>query len=643
MARTLPGVVQPPDRDKLLEVFARVVPSDYANPLRFGGPGGTEDPAYATFRGMAEQWSCVAEKGTRSTQARFYLPSGLQKDLPASSAALAEAQITISRAGSYDIAVVVEPNAMRLVGPGQREYLNVDRILWYPGEFASRSVQFACEVPGFVGNLDCVGNDDGTLDIDLISIKDQDSERAAIGGSLFFTSQTILEDSGIPDLFIPKDVGLWVRIDTANDATIEGQIRRIISHEAPSVEKPPDSGLFPTRVFLDDFVYQNAIEALQEDNSGATFTNFTIAAASEATNDVPLLPTPVALDDAFYFANSRTFGGVDIVISTAGVGDWTLVWEYWNGAAWQLLPDIDDPSGGFRPVVVGTQEVRWTVPGDWATLISPAGTGITSFFVRARISVFTSQTTAPIASRVAVLSFHPLVTGSTENGTIKWTLLDYETKDDALNLKIVSANAFANGRDDDLYVLGDERGIYRQNNEDDDTFRDRASRLADVVSPNAIISVINRILAPKGFIGEVCDVTLGDSVGAGFSGLFFDVPTSLSPDFLAAFDLYGAGDLFPKNNFFVTQSAQEAYGWFLVKLPYIGDGDFGAFFDEGPVYFDDTTSVYSGPAFSGWFDGEPTIGNACYSAIYSAITEIKAGGVGFTFVRQQELSIPGAC
>jgi len=230
-----------------------------------------------------------------------------------------------------------------------------------------------------------------------------------------------------------------------------------------------------------------------------------------------------------------------------------------------------------------------------------------------------------------------------ENGTIKWTLLDYETKTDALNVEIVAANTFLNGRDDDLYILGDERGIYRQNNEDDDTFRDRAARLADVVSPNAIIRVVNRILAPKGFVGEVCDVTLGDSVGAGFTGLFFDLDPDLAPDLLAAFDLYGAGDLFPKNNFIVTQSAMEAYGWFLVKVPYIGDGDFGAFFDEGPIFFDDVVNLYSGPAFSGWFDGEPVIGNACYSAIYSAVDSIRAGGIGFTLVRQEELTTPGVC
>ncbi len=641
MNNTLKPVAQPPDKDTLLEVFARVVPTDYSAPLETGGPGGTEDPAYATFRGMAEQWACVAELGTKGVQARFYLPHGLQKDLPASSAQLATATVTISRAGSYDEGLVIVPGAMRLAGPGEREYLNTGTIIWYPGQFDSRVVTFVCEVTGFSGNLDCLANEDGTLDLDLIAIQDQDTDRAAVGGSLTFDSQTILEDSGIPDLFIPSDVGLWVRIDTATDPTIEGQIRRIVSHQWPEVESPPGSGKFPRRVLLDDFIFKNLVAASQEDNSGATFTDFTPEASNDTVNDVPLLPSPVEVDDAFYFAHSKTFGGVDIVISTPGVGDYTVIWEYDNGVSFVPLLDISDPTDGFRPTAAGTFSVRWTISSDWAT---STVSGITSFAVRARVSTFTSTTTSPIASRIAALVFFPLVTPATpEIGTVKWTLMDYENKPDALGISIITANAFTDGRDDDLFILGDERGIYRQNNEDDDTFRNRAARLADVVSPNAILRAINRVLSPKGFEGAVCDVMLGDTLGGGFTGLFLDVDASLAPSMMSAFDLYGPGDTFPKNNFFVTQSAQEAYGWFLVKVPFIGEGDFGIFFDEGPLFFDNTVSEYYGPAFTGWMDGEPTIGNACYSAIHNVVTDIKAGGVGFTLVRQESLTIPGVC
>ena len=705
--------------------------------------------------------------------------------------------MTIDRVGPSTDALLIDPGRIRLVfdgGPtlleqGAREYVNAETIEWNPSENTPRTARFVCDAIGFTGNLDFLKNEEtGLLDLDLIAIKDQDQARANVGGSILFGVQSILQDSGLPSIFQPEDVGLYVRIDDASNLTNVGKTRRIVGFEWPEVEIPDGSGRYPRRVFLEDVLRRNTVEVLQDD--GGVFTDYDAQARNEnGTNDVPVLPDPFVVGDALVISFTKTFQGCRIRLDTPGEGDWTVAWEYWNGVAWAALPDIDDATNGLRPETgEGEYEITWGVPLDWDLLASPTGSGLNLFSVRMRVTGIGVQTVVPVAGRVVLLSYEPLdgivnvdeavleapaaaftdytteandnalddvpvmaaaaangdsfmVAATTrfskvdvllttpgegtwtivweyyndaavwvplggvndttngfrdggqqmrsisfdvpddwaefvspitanlryfvrarvtafaaivtqpfatrvkvgallDDGTVKWTLLDFQ--EDDLGLALESVEAFSGGRDDDLYVLGDNRGIYRQPGESDDVFRDRASRLADVVSPNAILRAINRIMRPLGYRGEACDVQFG-GIGGGYTGLFLDIDADLAPDFLSALDLYAAGDLYPENQWLVLQSAQEAYGWFLVKLPYLGAGDFGIFLDEGPLYFDETVEVFYGPAMTGWMDGYPVDGYATYSAIYSAVDAIKAGGVGFTLVRREDLTEPQGC
>jgi len=626
-----------PTFEDLLEVFRRAVPPEYYRPIE-EGENGEPHPSFAIFRGLASIFETVAEKGSRTTAARFYLPSAIERDDPSSSgrpAGIATGTVSLARVGPTVDALVVNAGDMRLVFDGgvegAREYLNAAPVVWNPNDSRTQEVEFVSDVLGFVGNLEFVANEDGTVDLDLISIKDQDTERAGINASIISGPSTVLQDTGKPDVFEPSDVGLYVRITGAGDPANVGQVRKIAGFDWPEIEIPVGSGRYPRRVTLEDTVRRDLVEALQDD--GGAFTDYAVEARSYTADGVPLLPAAPALGDAFYFGFSGPISGVVFDLTTVGVGDWTIVWEYWDGAAWQALADVDDPTNGFRaPGGAATYSVSWTVPPGWTALASPSGSGLSLFFARARLSAFVASTTSPASGRLLALSDEPL---APESGTVSWTLLDFE----ALGLSLASVEAFTGGRDDDLYLLGDDRGVYQQPGESDSVFRDRASRLADVVSPNAILRTINRILRPLGFAGAVCDVQDG-GIGGGYTGLFMDTDADLAPDRVAAFDLYGPGDLFPEADFFVLQSATEAYGWFLVKLPLLGAGDFGIFCDEGPLYFDDSAEVYYGPSFFGFMDGSPVDGDAAYAAIYSAIDAIKAGGVGFTLIKSEELTIP---
>jgi len=793
MAKVLRPPPPAPDKARLLEVFRRTVPREYYVPIAEGEPGGLPHPSFALFRGISRVFEAAAQKGTRSAQARFYLPSAVQRDAPATSgrpAGIASGLVTLNRVGPTTQALIIEPGRIRLVfdggdeleAQGAREYINLATIQWNPNEGGPKTVRFVSDVSGFIGNLDFLADENGLLPLDLIAIKDQNQNRANVGGSILFGSQSILQDNGSPDVFSPSDVGLYVRIDDASTAANVGALRRITGFDWPEVESPQGSGRYPYRVFLEDVLRRNALEVLQDD--GGVITDLTIPARNETPDDVPLFPDPFVVNDAAYFGFTKPLSGLRVDI-TPGDGDWDVAWEYWDGLAWVALPDIDDVTNGFKPAGgAGTYQISWTVPPDWASVLSPNGT-FTAFYVRARVSAFVSATAAPVAGRVVLLVPEPLdgILDATEalqddggvftdftaeagsnvpddvpltpaapvvndafyfgldtarfssvqlrittpgegdwvvtweyfddgglwqplpglndasdafriggvrtvswtppddwdtfvspvtanprffvrarissftsivtqplaaqvklgalldDGTVKWTLYDFENNQAGLGLELVEVEAFSGGRDDDLFVLGDERGIYRQQGETDEVFRDRVSRLADVVSPNAILSQLNRILRPLGFKGSVCDVQFS-GVGGGFFGLFMDVDPDLAPDFLSALDLYGPGDLFPTEPFFVLQSAQEAYGWFLVKVPYLGQGDFGIFLDDGPLYFDESVQVFYGPSAFGFMDGAPTQGNATYAAIHSAIAAIKAGGVGFTLIRSENLTTP---
>ena len=127
-------------------------------------------------------------------------------------------------------------------------------------------------------------------------------------------------------------------------------------------------------------------------DDGGVQTNETGAANNAATNDMTLLPAVPAVDDAYYFGYSALWDYLRLRVDTPGAGTWSVVWEYWNGAAWVSLTGVSDPTGGFRPPAIGEYEIAFTRPADWATTTVLA---MTLFWIRARVSAYTSITTQP--------------------------------------------------------------------------------------------------------------------------------------------------------------------------------------------------------------------------------------------------------
>ena len=129
---------------------------------------------------------------------------------------------------------------------------------------------------------------------------------------------------------------------------------------------------------------------------GSVFTEYTTEAQSDTTNDLPLLGPSPSINDAWLFGCDNPCRIFNQEIDTAGVGSWTITYEYWNGSDWVALSNVQDLTTGFT--VVGANSTTWDMPTDWATQ-TVTGSAINSYWGRARVSAFTSITTQPLASR----------------------------------------------------------------------------------------------------------------------------------------------------------------------------------------------------------------------------------------------------
>jgi hypothetical protein len=135
--------------------------------------------------------------------------------------------------------------------------------------------------------------------------------------------------------------------------------------------------------------------AVQDD--GGVFTEYTTAAQNTTLNDVPLLPVAAAVGDAIYFGCDNPCRIVTWDVDTVGVGTWTITYDYWDGDSYEAFAGVDDRTAGFT--VLGRRTVSWDMPTNWATQ-TVTGSAVSSFWARARVSAFTSETTQPLGSRI---------------------------------------------------------------------------------------------------------------------------------------------------------------------------------------------------------------------------------------------------
>lgn len=150
------------------------------------------------------------------------------------------------------------------------------------------------------------------------------------------------------------------------------------------------------RISSDD-VYRFVDGAVADD--GGAQTDETTEAQSIAAGDMTLLPATPAVNDAYYFGADATFQILYVNISTAGAGTWTITWEYWNGSSWAEPSIVVDSTTSFK-AGTGLKNVVFSGTSGWVTT---AVDGITKYWLRGRVSAYTSITTQPLGTQAWVL------------------------------------------------------------------------------------------------------------------------------------------------------------------------------------------------------------------------------------------------
>lgn len=150
------------------------------------------------------------------------------------------------------------------------------------------------------------------------------------------------------------------------------------------------------------------LKSCQYDDGGA-FTDYTTNANSSATADFyPVAATP-AVNDAIYFGSDVPFNQLNIIGSTQGAGTWTNVFEYYSsvGPGWVDCSDTDGTTS-WKAAVTVHQAVTWTPSANW---IKTTINGVEAYYLRSRVSAYTSITTRPILTQAHVIPVNTRLNG----------------------------------------------------------------------------------------------------------------------------------------------------------------------------------------------------------------------------------------
>lgn len=143
---------------------------------------------------------------------------------------------------------------------------------------------------------------------------------------------------------------------------------------------------------------QDVTAAVADD--GGSMTDETTEANESTDDDMTLLPATPAEDDAYYFGHDELFSTIVVGLSTSGNGTWTITWEYYDEDEedWQTL-DVEDESSGFTNGT-GKKLISFAPPTDWG---KTEVNSTEAYWVRARVSAYTSVVTAPAGDQCWVL------------------------------------------------------------------------------------------------------------------------------------------------------------------------------------------------------------------------------------------------
>lgn len=126
--------------------------------------------------------------------------------------------------------------------------------------------------------------------------------------------------------------------------------------------------------------------------SGPTYVDQTTDANDAGANDWTIFPAGTTADSA-PIGYRQKFKKLVMNVGTAGVGAYTVAWQYWNGA-WTALSGVSDGTTSFK--TAGTNNVTFTVPTDW---VATSLNGSASLYYIRALKDTGSVSTAPLGTQ----------------------------------------------------------------------------------------------------------------------------------------------------------------------------------------------------------------------------------------------------
>lgn len=151
----------------------------------------------------------------------------------------------------------------------------------------------------------------------------------------------------------------------------------------------------PTLPWTSDTATTALDKAIADD--GGSQTDETSEANSAAADDMTLLPATPAGDDAYYYGDSSKFDLLTINIGTQGDGTWEITWENYNGSTgdWTAISGVTDGTSHYE-AATGNRDVSFSIPANWG-LTTVDGDNL--YYIRSRVSSYTSVTTQPLGTQ----------------------------------------------------------------------------------------------------------------------------------------------------------------------------------------------------------------------------------------------------
>ena len=592
-------------REELLQLWVDGTDKSYNRPfVEKGDGGGLEvfNQAFAQF-----ERASVAIRNT--FQSMYILPWSGQTADPASGDRYATVELKLSREPTILPApffiiptgtiVLEEATDHSTEGSVEvltgREYALDNNVVWLPGNTLDQTAQATATVPGWGPNNPMPG----TL-----------KEWRQNGKSLSGTRANIVP--GFPrcfavaawggDGFIPSHVGQYVQFSSGYNA---GVVRRIVGQYGAS---GTDAG----QAELESTVLLTVSGAVGTFAVGEPVTH----SGSGAKGVVVHYDAPTGL-----LVIERIAGVFDLAGPPTITGDT-------SGATAQL--DNIDKEGMLVALSVGPVVGAFQLYETITQAVSGA-TGLFAYF--ASSTVYIKANAGPNFDAANLITggasgatatptragWDPLLVPE-PNQTAGWGMVEWEAE---FGITVTNELSPEGGRIGMLDELGLEKNMPRIPGESDADYRNRISKPADTVSPNAILRAMIRALDPLGVTG--CFREVGQPRLKGF---YYDVDPASAPDYAFAYDMDPT--VRPGDRWKVYLDYASFRAFFLVGIPSTNLGEFGFAYDNHPLGAYD-----SSPALT-FYDGFPVTTVNAIKALWNDINNRKAGGVGFEFYQETD-------